>query len=206
MYTPQGDTCIFCSYTLCVFPLHNLVPGTVRLLKKRLGHSMPSVEKRRRRFCAPYFLSRKTAPGKACVGSLAVTCGRFLVFPTQTWTDNSKWALHGDMLRQYAGCVADNMPGRRNNMSVRMDVWGSLNGRFHQRLVDPDEDLLHAMWSPWSPAPWLMPLLRHLDAWRPWIEDAKDRAADDRLFFFADFPGKRHRSRPLCNNADRHIH
>lgn len=115
----------------------------------------------------------------------------YRVFPTQAWTDNSKWALHGDMLRQYAGCVADNMPGRRNNMSVRMDVWGSLNGRFHQRLVDPDEDLLHATWSPWSPAPWLLPLLRHLDAWRPWIEDAKDRAADDRLLFFADFPGKR---------------
>lgn len=108
----------------------------------------------------------------------------------QSWTDNSKWALHGDMMLQFAGCVAANMPSRRdNNMSVRMDVWGSLNGRFHQRLVDPNVDLLHAPWSPWSPVPWLFPLLRHLDRWRPWILDAKNRTEDD-LLFLADFPGK----------------
>lgn len=97
------------------------------------------------------------------------------------------------MMRQFAECVAANMPDRRDNMSVRMDIWGSLNGRFHQRLVDPDADLLHDPWSPWSPVPWLLPLLRHLDRWRPWIVTAKNRTDDDDddndLLFFADFPG-----------------
>lgn len=93
------------------------------------------------------------------------------------------------MLFQFADCVAANLPNRRDNMSVRMDIWGSLNGRFHQRLVDPNEDLLHTTWSPWSPVPWLMPLLRHLDLWRPWIEDAKNRTLNDDVLFFADFPG-----------------
>ncbi|XP_025408245.1 vitamin K-dependent gamma-carboxylase isoform X2 [Sipha flava] len=105
-----------------------------------------------------------------------------------SWTDNVKWALHGDMLPQFAECVATNMPDRSANMSVRMDVWGSLNGRFHQRLVDPKADLLHAHWSPWSPAPWLMPLMQHLDRWRPWIVDTK-RKTNENLLFFADFPG-----------------
>ncbi|XP_015370925.1 PREDICTED: vitamin K-dependent gamma-carboxylase isoform X2 [Diuraphis noxia] len=104
------------------------------------------------------------------------------------WTDNSKWMLHGDMLKQFARCVAANMPERHDNMSVKMDIWGSLNGRFHQRLVDPNVDILHAPWSPWSSVPWLMPLIRHLDRWRPWIVNAK-RSTDDDLLFFADFPG-----------------
>ncbi|VVC29077.1 HTTM,Vitamin K-dependent gamma-carboxylase [Cinara cedri] len=113
---------------------------------------------------------------------------KFFVDP-ESWTDNSKWVLHGDMMRQFARCVAANMPDRRDNMSVLMDVWGSLNGRFHQRLVDPNVDLLHAPWSPWSPVPWLMPAIRHLDRWRPWIVDAKNRTDDHRLLFFADFQG-----------------
>ncbi|KAL4122224.1 hypothetical protein QTP88_014594 [Uroleucon formosanum] len=104
------------------------------------------------------------------------------------WTDNYKWMLHGDMLKQFAGCVAANMPDRHDNISVKMDIWGSLNGRFHQRLVDPNVDLLHAPWSPWSSVPWLLPLIRHLDWWRPWIVDAK-RSTDNDLLFFADFPG-----------------
>lgn len=96
--------------------------------------------------------------------------------------------LHGDMLKQFAGCVAANMADRHDNISVQMDIWGSLNGRFHQRLVDPNVDLLHAPWSPWSPVPWLLPLIRHLDWWRPVMVDAK-RNTDDNLLFFADFPG-----------------
>uniref|UniRef100_A0A2H8TR69 Vitamin K-dependent gamma-carboxylase n=2 Tax=Melanaphis sacchari TaxID=742174 RepID=A0A2H8TR69_9HEMI len=104
-----------------------------------------------------------------------------------SWTNNNKWMLHGDMLKQFAKCVAANMPDR-HNISVQMDIWGSLNGRFHQRLVDPNVDLLHAPWSPWLPVPWLFPLIRHLDWWRPLIVDAK-RNTDDDLLFFADFPG-----------------
>ncbi|XP_027845741.2 vitamin K-dependent gamma-carboxylase [Aphis gossypii] len=105
-----------------------------------------------------------------------------------SWTNNNKWMLHGDMLKQFAGCVAANMADRHDNISVLMDIWGSLNGRFHQRLVDPNVDLLHAPWSPWSPVPWLLPLIRHLDWWRPVMVDAK-RNTDDDLLFFADFPG-----------------
>uniref|UniRef100_A0A2S2NHF9 Vitamin K-dependent gamma-carboxylase n=1 Tax=Schizaphis graminum TaxID=13262 RepID=A0A2S2NHF9_SCHGA len=106
----------------------------------------------------------------------------------QSWTNNNKWMLHGDMLKQFAECVAANMPDRRDNMSIQMDIWGSLNGRFHQRLVNPKVDLLNVSWSPWSPVPWLMPLIRHLDRWRPLMMDAK-RNTDDDLLFFADFPG-----------------
>lgn len=106
----------------------------------------------------------------------------------QVWTGNNKWALHGDMIQQFAKCVAAKMPDRSNNMSVRMDIWGSLNGRFHQRLVDPYVDVLHAPWSPWSEVNWLMPLIRHFDGWRPWIVNTKIRTDVDMLFF-ADFPG-----------------
>ncbi|XP_050538854.1 vitamin K-dependent gamma-carboxylase [Daktulosphaira vitifoliae] len=103
------------------------------------------------------------------------------------WTENSKWILHGDMIRQFAQCAAANMPDR-TNITIHMDIWASLNGRFHQRLIDPQIDILKAPWSPWSKVVWLMPIMRHLDKWRPLIVDAKNQAQLD-LMFLADFPG-----------------
>ncbi|XP_050432253.1 vitamin K-dependent gamma-carboxylase [Adelges cooleyi] len=103
------------------------------------------------------------------------------------WTVNSKWILHGDMIKQFAGCATSNMPDR-TNVTIYMDIWASLNGRFYQRLVDPQVDLISAPWSVWSQVDWLMPVVRHLDRWRPWIVFAQDQAEYD-LMFFADFPG-----------------
>lgn len=116
----------------------------------------------------------------------------------QNWTDNNKWALHGDMIRQFAGCVAAANVARggrtdveATNVSVYMDVWASLNGRFHQRMIDPSADILHDPWTPWTPVPWLLPLLHHFDRWRPTIADSKNEMdhRDGQLLFFADFPG-----------------
>lgn len=123
----------------------------------------------------------------------------YYVYLPQNWTENNKWVLHGDMIRQFAECVATANVARdgradvdATNVSVYMDVWASLNGRFHQRMVDPAADILHDPWTPWTPVPWLLPLLSNFDRWRPMIADFKNEMdqKDGQLLFFADFPGQ----------------
>ena len=79
------------------------------------------------------------------------------------------------------------------DIAVYVDVWRSLNGRFQQRLVDPRVDILSAVWSPWRPTSWLMPLLTELTPWRSRIFDLEQLAMQQsqsiRVAFVADFPG-----------------
>lgn len=111
------------------------------------------------------------------------------------WTRNSKWQRHADMVVQYGGCVSRNLEklDKLKNISVYFDVWVSLNKRFHQRMFNPDVDLLKAEWSPFRKTPWLMPLLTEFSHWRPRLYQIEkevhswSKAAD--VLFMADFPG-----------------
>lgn len=80
------------------------------------------------------------------------------------------------------------------DVSIYIDVWRSLNGRFQQRLVDPRVDLLEAEWSPFRPTPWLMPLLTELTPWRQKLAQLErtvfNWSDSARVVFVADFPGE----------------
>lgn len=52
------------------------------------------------------------------------------------------------------------------NLSIYMDVWCSLNGRFQQRIFDPNVDMLTVDWHPLKPVSFLMPLLTRYNSYR----------------------------------------
>uniref|UniRef100_A0A803WAB3 Vitamin K-dependent gamma-carboxylase n=1 Tax=Ficedula albicollis TaxID=59894 RepID=A0A803WAB3_FICAL len=107
------------------------------------------------------------------------------------FTQSRRWRDHADMLKQYSACLSRLLP--RYNVSqpqIYFDVWVSINERFQQRLVDPRVDLVRAPWSPWTPTPWLLPLLVDLSPWRQRLQELEahlDGHTD--TVFIADFPG-----------------
>ncbi|KAM9609655.1 vitamin K-dependent gamma-carboxylase isoform 4-T4 [Morphnus guianensis] len=102
-----------------------------------------------------------------------------------------RWKDHADMLKQYSTCLSHLLP--RYNVSqpqIYFDVWVSINDRFQQRLVDPRVDLVRAPWSPWSPTPWLLPLLLELSPWRERLQELESQLnGHTDAVFIADFPG-----------------
>lgn len=56
--------------------------------------------------------------------------------------------------------------GLSTNLSIYMDVWCSLNGRFQQRIFDPNVDMLTVDWHPLKPVSFLMPLLTRYNSYR----------------------------------------
>ncbi|RZF35606.1 hypothetical protein LSTR_LSTR005134 [Laodelphax striatellus] len=115
---------------------------------------------------------------------------------SQAWVKTDRWTTHADMLLQYAHCIERNIVDEHPNMkniSVHVDVWYSLNGRFQQRMFDPRVDLLRADWSPFEKVEFLLPLLSDLTHWRRKIMDIREEIwkwsnRSDALFV-ADFPG-----------------
>ncbi|NWW23905.1 VKGC carboxylase, partial [Falcunculus frontatus] len=107
------------------------------------------------------------------------------------FTQSRRWRDHADMLKQYSACLSRLLP--RYNVTepqIFFDVWVSINERFQQRLVDPRVDLVRAPWSPWTPTPWLLPLLVDLSPWRQQLQELEaqlDGHTD--AVFIADFPG-----------------
>ena len=53
-----------------------------------------------------------------------------------------------------------------SNLSIYIDVWCSLNGRFQQRMFNPNVDLLTVDWHPFKPVSFLMPLLSEYNSYR----------------------------------------
>ncbi|XP_055518433.1 vitamin K-dependent gamma-carboxylase [Leucoraja erinacea] len=107
------------------------------------------------------------------------------------WTQSRRWKDHADMLKQYSGCLAQEL-GRYNivDPEIYFDIWVSINDRFQQRLFDPRVDVVRADWSPFRKTSWLMPLLVNLSPWRlkfEEIEKTLDNQTD--VVFIADFPG-----------------
>ncbi|XP_014206982.1 vitamin K-dependent gamma-carboxylase [Copidosoma floridanum] len=133
--------------------------------------------------------------------------GRDHFLDGDAWVLNDRWAKHGDMVRQYAHCVKDNLeklkgcsssgaaPWRNvsSDISIYVDVWCSLNGRFQQRLFDPNVDLLKADWHPLKPVSYLMPLLEQFSPYRPELERIQQEVLSwsnhTDVLFVADYPG-----------------
>ncbi|XP_074419616.1 vitamin K-dependent gamma-carboxylase isoform X1 [Larus michahellis] len=107
------------------------------------------------------------------------------------FTQSRRWKDHADMLKQYSTCLSQLLP--RYNVSqpqIYFDVWVSINDRFQQRLVDPRVDLVRAPWSPWSPTPWVLPLLLELSPWRQRLQELENQLdGHTDAVFIADFPG-----------------
>lgn len=68
-------------------------------------------------------------------------------------------ATQPDMIRSFAEYIAADFRARGHAVEVRGDVFASLNGRPHQRLVDPRVDLAHLGDATASTA-WILPLER----------------------------------------------
>ena len=79
------------------------------------------------------------------------------------------------------------------NISIYIDVWCSLNGRFQQRMFNPQVDLLQATWSPFGEVSFLMPLLTEFSGWRSQIVKLENEVYSwsnySDALFVADFPG-----------------
>lgn len=113
------------------------------------------------------------------------------------YSPNDRWTRHGDMVYQYANCLKDNI--RRNdaslstNISIYIDVWCSMNGRFTQRMFDPKVDLLNVSWSAFEPVSYLMPLLDEALEWRSVLQEIREDVHSwnnySDVIFIADFPG-----------------
>ncbi|XP_076163553.1 gamma-glutamyl carboxylase isoform X2 [Ptiloglossa arizonensis] len=131
----------------------------------------------------------------------------------KAWVQTDRWEKHGDMARQYAFCLRDNLIEQEkhiykrdlqyqsrakwthlsSNLSIYIDVWCSLNGRFQQRMFDPNVDLLTIDWHPFKPVLFLMPLLSQYNSYRYRLEQIQQHvyswSNDTDVLFVADFPG-----------------
>lgn len=121
----------------------------------------------------------------------------------QLYTPNDRWTRHGDMVHQYARCLKENLlyGQKRNrynrvisrNISIYIDVWCALNGRFAQRMFDAKVDILKASWSPFTRIPYLIPLLDEALHWRRTLAEIKEDVISwnnhSDVIFLADFPG-----------------
>lgn len=120
----------------------------------------------------------------------------------QDWVLNDKWFKHPDTVQQYARCVQRNLRSQNmHNISLHIDVWCSLNGRFHQRMFDPHTDLLTAEWSPFKEVSWKLPLLTELSDWRDKLQTIKEEVYQwsnyTDVTFLADFPGQLNLHQPI---------
>lgn len=81
-----------------------------------------------------------------------------------------------------------------DNISIYVDVWCSMNGRFTQRIFNPKVDLLEAEWGPFEKVSYLMPLLDDALDWRTDLENIKKEVHSwnnySDVIFLADFPGR----------------
>ncbi|XP_014477597.1 PREDICTED: vitamin K-dependent gamma-carboxylase [Dinoponera quadriceps] len=131
----------------------------------------------------------------------------------EAWAQNDRWVRHADMAMQYAQCMKDNLMRRKEealsdsrhteekqmwmklstNLSIYIDVWCSLNGRFQQRVFDPYVDMLTVDWHPFKPVSYLMPLLRQYSSYRYEMEKILQHVYTwsnyTDVLFVADFPG-----------------
>ncbi|PNF20660.1 hypothetical protein B7P43_G03021 [Cryptotermes secundus] len=118
----------------------------------------------------------------------------------EAWVQTDRWEKHADMLIQYAQCLKSNLLNGvstndyrlSKNISIYVDIWCSLNGRFQQRMFDPRVDLLTADWSPIKEVSWLMPLLTEFSSWRKQITKLEKEIYSwseySDVIFVADFP------------------
>uniref|UniRef100_A0A182YR33 HTTM-like domain-containing protein n=1 Tax=Anopheles stephensi TaxID=30069 RepID=A0A182YR33_ANOST len=128
------------------------------------------------------------------------------------FVDNDRWTKHADMAVQFARCIERNIqqeasklptPQRpasaidapaTSNVSIYFDIWCSMNGRFQQRIFDPNVDILRAPWSPFEPVQWVLPLLHQFSGLRDTLirrqtDEVLSWSNHSDVLFIADFPG-----------------
>lgn len=125
----------------------------------------------------------------------------------RTFTDSDRWTKHADQAIQYAQCINRNLltdlddnsanadlesHPSSGNISIFFDVWCSMNGRFQQRIFDPNVDILRADWSPFVRTPWVLPLLTYLTPMRSQITEMAKTVFGwsnySDVMFVADYP------------------
>lgn len=131
----------------------------------------------------------------------------------RAWVQSDRWSKHGDMVIQYSHCLKENLLRRKDevlnsskkmadvkewsklsaNLSIYVDVRCSLNGRFQQRVFDPNVDILKVNWHPLKPVSFLMPLLTQFSSYRDRMDKITDHVYTwsnyTDVFFVADYPG-----------------
>nr|XP_022319496.1 vitamin K-dependent gamma-carboxylase-like [Crassostrea virginica]XP_022319497.1 vitamin K-dependent gamma-carboxylase-like [Crassostrea virginica] len=104
-----------------------------------------------------------------------------------------RWSSHGDMVVQYAHCVADILKNYNMSVELYFDIWKSMNKRFQQRMFDPRVNIMDVEWSPFKEVSFAMPLLLDLSPWRSKLEEMEKELIDTSNYtdvvFVADFPG-----------------
>lgn len=140
--------------------------------------------------------------------------GKEFYIDPEAFAQTDRWSKHADMCLQLAHCLKDHLVSdlrtmdtftgdvvlqrkarhiTTENISIYIDVWCSLNGRFQQRMYDPNYDLLKANWSPFEPVEWLLPLLNEYSGLRNKMIEIQDQVYAwsnfSDVLFIADFPG-----------------
>lgn len=124
----------------------------------------------------------------------------------RAFTDSDRWTKHADQALQYAQCIHRNILSdldentanadlSSGNISIFFDVWCSMNGRFLQRMFDPNIDMLNADWSPFIRTPWVLPLMTYLTPMRSQITEMAKTVFEwsnySDVLFVADYPKMR---------------
>lgn len=103
------------------------------------------------------------------------------------------YALKFYQVKQFAVCVEDwFMKNKNARVEMYLDVWTSLNGRFSQRMYDPNVDMVKAQWSPFEKPSWVLPIITEFTEARKelrQLEEDKLRFKNTFVLFAADFPG-----------------
>lgn len=121
----------------------------------------------------------------------------------EAFTKSDRWTKHAYLAHQYVNCIHRNLQEDylRNvntvlssaNLSIYLDIWCSLNGRFQQRIFDPSVDIVQAKWSPFERTHWTKPLLQQFSSMRPqMLQIAREVLQWNNytdVMFIADFPG-----------------
>jgi len=101
------------------------------------------------------------------------------------------------MAVQFAQCVKERIERQLHltRVELYLDVWTSLNGRFTQRMYDPERDILAVKWSPFVAPNWVLPILGESEKWRMRLEQINSEIEQSLngsyLVYVADFPGKK---------------
>lgn len=140
--------------------------------------------------------------------------GKEFYIDPEAFAPTDRWNKHADMCLQLASCLKqrlvndlENVNSHKSsgmlqnkakhitseNISIYIDVWCSLNGRFQQRMYNPNYDLLKANWSPFKPVEWLLPLLNEYSGLRDKMVEIQEQVYSwsnySDVLFIADFPG-----------------
>lgn len=129
--------------------------------------------------------------------------GQDFYLDAKTFAYTDRWSKHADMAHQFVQCINGHLvqdfssnlqtPLTSTNVSIYLDVWCSLNGRFQQRIFKPNVDILHAPWSPWTRTTWVLPIISTVSSDRHELQRisqsiSSNHSASD-VMFIADFPG-----------------